>query len=380
MRIAVLCSDPRVPLGGMRGPSVRLRGLARAWQRSGHSVHAIVAARGDDADVRALEADGVEIRDLRVNAPAREVDWHFARCEAELVFERLAPGITQGAIAAKGSGLAHLYDVVATPECDGASNEGAELARSVREGLEASCGAVAVNDQLASWVRTLAPGRFPVRVVEHGAGPDFFESPDPDTVARVRARLGVPARGFVVGFLGSLHAGLELEPWVEAVSLLPAALRTRLLVMGDGPRRNDLLAAAVRAGVPSVFAGWVRHDEVPAHLALCDAVVIPCTTAAGCLSRQALTETMAAGRPIVANRDGENERLLFHEHSGLLVDGANRDAIAGALEQLACDRPFATRLGTAARRTAKQRFTWDHAAETVAEFGLSALHAPEASS
>jgi glycosyltransferase involved in cell wall biosynthesis len=75
---------------------------------------------------------------------------------------------------------------------------------------------------------------------------------------------------------------------------------------------------------------------------------------------QSLLEAMALGKPVIASNAGGNPELVTHETDGLLVPPLNPRAWAGAIERLLSDPSAAARLGTAARRTARERFSLEH--------------------
>lgn len=359
MRVSLLSADPAVPLGGPRGASVRLRGLALGLRREGHEVDAIAVSRGDARDLAPLEAAGVGIRDLKHPATAREIDWHYARCRPDLVVERLSALSAIGATTAAACGTAHIYDAGLPAET--------ERPGALQEGLFASLGAIAANEDIADWLRPLAADGFPVRVVPNGAAASCFEEPDAARVEKLRVALRLETSPFVVGYLGPLRPGDGVEWMLEAVARV-ANPRPHLLLVGDGPARNDLIRAAFEKELPAAFASWVPHDDIPSYLALCNAVVVP---GGGRSPRSApigLVEAMAAARPVVAARLPGTERILFDGHSGILVAPGDVPAMAAALERFARDHAAAARFGAAARRAVSQRYTWDEGADLLVEF------------
>ena len=92
MRIALLCSDLGIPLGGVKGASVHLRAVASSLLRMGHQVSAVVATAGPETGYAALAERGLEVRVLRQPRTVREIDWHLsqvARSEERRVGERV---------------------------------------------------------------------------------------------------------------------------------------------------------------------------------------------------------------------------------------------------------------------------------------------------
>jgi phosphatidyl-myo-inositol dimannoside synthase len=94
----------------------------------------------------------------------------------------------------------------------------------------------------------------------------------------VRRDLGIDRTAPVVVCLGRLvrRKGQDtlVSVWPEVLAQLPQA---RLLIVGDGPDRCRLRSMAHTLGVEDsvVFAGAVRHEEVPAHLDAGDVFAMP---------------------------------------------------------------------------------------------------------
>ena len=77
------------------------------------------------------------------------------------------------------------------------------------------------------------------------------------------------------------------------------------------------------------------------------------------LSRTSV-EAMAAGKPVVATRVGENPHIIEDGVDGLLVDPKDVDGMVAALERLIRDEPLRRRLRDAARRKVAERFSVAH--------------------
>ena len=70
---------------------------------------------------------------------------------------------------------------------------------------------------------------------------------------------------------------------------------------------------------------------------------------------------MAHGRPVVASAVGGLLDAIEDGTDGLLVPPGNPDALRAALETLLSDAALRRRLGEAARRTARERLSWERA-------------------
>jgi glycosyltransferase involved in cell wall biosynthesis len=82
---------------------------------------------------------------------------------------------------------------------------------------------------------------------------------------------------------------------------------------------------------------------------------------------------MAAGKPIVATRVGENPEIIEDGVDGLLVPPKDIDAMVAAIERLMDDVALRLRLGRAARSKVERRFTVEHMTRAYEQVYLDVL-------
>jgi glycosyltransferase involved in cell wall biosynthesis len=150
-----------------------------------------------------------------------------------------------------------------------------------------------------------------------------------------------------------LYAG-RLSPEKGVLELFEAARGMKLVVAGDGP---------LRARVPGAL-GFVAPDEL-ARLYGRAAVV-------ACPSRRegfgmACLEAMAHGVPVVASGVGGLLDLVVDGETGLVVPPRDVPALRTALERLLGDPELRRRLGEAAKRRARERFSWQASTDALLE-------------
>lgn len=144
-----------------------------------------------------------------------------------------------------------------------------------------------------------------------------------------------------------------------AIEALPTLTRRHpgltLSIAGDGPERERLESMARSAGPDSiVFEGWIDPDRVCSRMAEATVVVLP--------SHQeglpvVAIEAAWSGRPVVAADVSGMAEVVLHGETGLLVPAGDKDALAGAIDEIVSDRELARRMGVAARRHATERFS-----------------------
>ncbi|NLV74938.1 MAG: glycosyltransferase family 4 protein [Chloroflexi bacterium] len=122
---------------------------------------------------------------------------------------------------------------------------------------------------------------------------------------------------------------------------------TRLLLVGDGPIRQDLerYIGARKLSHQVVMTGMVPMRDIRNYLAAGDAYVCASLTETQGL---ALLEAMAMGLPVVATQAPGNSDSVTHEVDGLLTE-PNTDSLASGMLTLLQDADLRIRLGQAAR-------------------------------
>ena len=384
MRILLLNTDPDPPADARRTRSARMRGVAAGLLRAGHLVDGALAARADHAEFAPLQSRGLTLHALPRRAGRDVCDRLMGACRPDLVIEHLAPLAPHAAEAAAHLGVLHLYEIEArlqAPAISGRARDGAEeMETCLRRGFCASRGAVVPSPEVAEWVRLHAPREFELQQLPSWSGAD---SPEPPSAAHrewARALIGARTGEFLVGFCGSFKPWNDLETLVAAMSRLRPAVPSRLVLSGDGPARNALLALTHRHKVMTVFSGAVARDEARALMAACDVLAIPYARSGTDFSPLKLVEALNTGRPIVATECGSTRRVLVEGTTGILVPAADAVAMAEAFERLATQPALRERLSAAARGRAVEHYSWDVAAERLLAFaarhpgGLGGAH------
>lgn len=134
-------------------------------------------------------------------------------------------------------------------------------------------------------------------------------------------------------------------------------------IIGEGPLQADLQRRIAEAGLGErvELLGPRPHDEVRRALADASIFILPSIVMAdGTMEGVpvSLMEAMALGVPVVATRTGAIPELVG-DHTGLLVEPADAEALAGAIACLADDAALARRLSVGARRYLADEFDLD---------------------
>jgi len=153
-------------------------------------------------------------------------------------------------------------------------------------------------------------------------------------------------RRYDVVFVGRLSPEKDLATLVAAAARLQP--RPRLCLVGDGPERAAVEAAAAAAGVPADLPGLVEQRALPEVLASARCFVLPSRTEG---HPKALIEALAAGLPCIASDIGAH-RELAGAGAVLTFPAGDAAALAARLQQVLADDRLARGLASAGRALA----------------------------
>ena len=168
-----------------------------------------------------------------------------------------------------------------------------------------------------------------------------------DTEA-LRKRLGIGDDDRVVLSVGRLSrekAHIDLLEGFKRLREMKPAISCTLIIVGDGPERSKLEAAAATLNCKAhvIFAGQV--SDVQPLYAIADVFALPSHTEG---SPNVLLEAMAANLPIVATAVGGVPEMVENNQSALLVRPNDPPAIAASIAKLLADKDLAQQLATTA--------------------------------
>ena len=176
----------------------------------------------------------------------------------------------------------------------------------------------------------------------------YRQAPDPKRQEELRKKLGIPKGKRVLLYLGRMAKEKGLE---ELMEYLAQAGRKDavLLLVGDGPDREEALACAREKKLPVIFAGMVPHGEVPDYYRLGDIFVTASTS-----ETQGLTyfEALAAGLPVLCRKDPCLEGVIEDGVNGWQYEG--KEEFCRRLEEFCADKALRKQMAQAAEETAER--------------------------
>lgn len=162
----------------------------------------------------------------------------------------------------------------------------------------------------------------------------------------VRRELGLADDDLVVATVARLHRvkGVDIlaEAWPAVVREVPSA---RLLLVGDGDLRDEVVAALEAGGVRSTVTLTGHREDVARLLHAADVLALPSRSEGMPL---AALEALASGLPVVAHAVGGIPEVVLDDDNGILVS-ARPDSLAEGLVQILTDDPYRERLARRAR-------------------------------
>src|SRR5262249_44692169 len=286
MRIAYVSADPGVPVFGQKGCSIHVQEVLRALAQRGIGLDLFTTSGEGE---RPAELENVCLHSLGTppkGEPAireqaliavnyqlqNQLEQHGP---FDLVYERYSLWSFAAMEFARERGMPGLLEVNA-PLINEQAQYRVLVDRATAEYVanrvfNAASVLLPVSDEVGAYVGGFVGARGKVHVIANGVNPNRFSG-------KTEPALPTPEGVFTVGFLGTLKAWHGLPVLIEAFDLLHARFPDpRLLIVGDGPERQRLVADVESRGLSSVvlFAGAVAWDTVPAWLASMDVAVAP---------------------------------------------------------------------------------------------------------
>jgi glycosyltransferase involved in cell wall biosynthesis len=157
-----------------------------------------------------------------------------------------------------------------------------------------------------------------------------------------------------VGRLSQEKAHIDLVHAFKDLRDVHPEINAKLVILGDGPERGRLAAAASSLGINDsvVFVGEVR--DVTPYYAAADVLANPSHSEG---SPYVLLEAMAAGLPIVATAVGGVPEMVTDNESALLVPARDPRAMSAAIARTLTDASLARRLSAKASALVSSRFS-----------------------
>ena len=209
----------------------------------------------------------------------------------------------------------------------------------------------ATTEEFCAYIRGRGIAGERIRHVPNGTRTDVF-TPDDPGAAQFRAAERLEGK-FVVMYAG-LHGIAQGLPFVlDAAAALAADPQIVFVMLGEGPRKEQLVEAATARGLTNVR--FLRERPVAAcasAIAAADVMLVPLAPnpVFEMFVPSKLFDAMAAGRPVILSVPGEAQAILERSGGGCYVPPGDAAALAAAIRDLKADPERRRRMGANARR------------------------------
>ena len=217
-----------------------------------------------------------------------------------------------------------------------------------RMALKRFHGLAAVSDSVAQRLLASGVSASKIRTIANGIDVQTFERARP-----------LPVLNFdgskVVGMVARLDLKKGFEYLLRAARELCGTFPgLKVVIVGEGPDRNEIEDMIQRFGLQSnvILAG--QHSNMPAIYAAMDVFVLPSLNEGLPMT---ILEAMAASKPVIATRVGAIPKVIQDEQTGLLVDPADSDGLRNALARLLADSDLCSRLGSVGHDWVSRNYT-----------------------
>jgi len=178
-----------------------------------------------------------------------------------------------------------------------------------------------------------------------------------------RKLLGIPRGHRVLGAIGRLVPQKGLDILLPAFSAVSRSFgETSCVVIGEGPLKEEMERRAEGLGLSGKVFFVGPQLDIQAWLAEIDIVVTASRYEGLSL---ALSEAMAAGKPVIATDVGGNAQLVVDGETGFIVPPEDADALSSAITRLLGAPAMIASMGERGRQRARDGFTEDLMAKKV---------------
>ncbi len=165
---------------------------------------------------------------------------------------------------------------------------------------------------------------------------------------------GLDPEAITLSYVGRLAEEKSIPELIRAFINLAAKHKIQLLLVGDGPSKNNLEKQLEQSGLTYAFAGLKKGEELASLYASSDIFCFPSQTET---FGQVVQEAMASGLAVVGYDSQGVRDLIEHNKTGLLA-GAEL-SFEAAIEELLNNPSKRLALAQEARQTAESR-SWSN--------------------
>jgi glycosyltransferase involved in cell wall biosynthesis len=167
-------------------------------------------------------------------------------------------------------------------------------------------------------------------------------------------------REFTFIYVGTLDYHKRMHILIEAFRQINLKFpNTRLIVIGDGPTKDELIESAKAMGIAHSidFHGWIAHDKIPQYLLKSDIAVHH--FAEEYMSPLKLFEYMAMGIPVIAPSTPSVKEIITDGVHAILTNGESDD-IKQKMLKLINDKDLRLKIAEYGSKLVHDKYSWHH--------------------
>jgi glycosyltransferase involved in cell wall biosynthesis len=351
-------NKPRILLAGdyprgfcRGGVQAVMRATARALAVMGDLEVHVASPSPEHAQSQVRDDGGVQVHEVRVaRAPASVRALTIDAAAVRQVIRAVEPHLVHAhsqeghALAAVRCGRPAVVSVHGLLQAQNHILRGRHLWRKLRAGLWTR----AERGVLRQARDVIVMSHYVAEAVERESDANLHWAPNPigDEWCALRDD---PAPGRVL-FVGLITPRKDLETLVRAVLHMPGRTEVRIAgAVHDQKYFQDLLRLSKELSVDArvSFTGRLSDDALRREYRRAMVVVLPSLEESAPI---AITQAMAAGKPVVATRVGGIPDLISDEQNGLLVPARNPEALGAAVGRILRNRGLRERLARDGRQ------------------------------
>jgi len=362
------------------GQAVHIEEMIAALRAQGHEVRVVAPAVSDAGQMgekvgwvhrlrSALPRALYELLELTYSLVAyRRLAQAAKAFRPDVIYERYNLYLLAGVLLKRRMGIPLLLEVNAPLVFERSRHSGGLalpwLARWA-EGLawRSADTVLPVTQVLAGHVKEYGVPDARIAVIPNGINRAHFAvSPAPTFAKAQRGLAGKLVLGFT-GFVRDWHGVDRVIRWMATAA---APGNVHLVIVGDGPVRQDLESLARQLGLSErvTFTGVIHRDQVPDWVAAFDIALQPAVVPYA--SPLKLMEYLVLGKAIIAPRTPNLLEVLRDGENALMFDAAAPAGFEQALSRLCTDEALREKLGAGACATIEQLdLTWNGNARRV---------------
>ena len=213
-------------------------------------------------------------------------------------------------------------------------------------------------------------------LIPNGANVDQFQF-QPESRQQIRRELGLEGKCVAV-YAGIFGIAQQLETVVVAAALVKEDPSLHFILIGDGPRKAELVAQAAELGLDNLTVlPEMPPERIPAYLSAADLALVPLRKLelfSGVLPSK-LFDAWACQRPVLLSVEGEARTILEQVVGGLFVTPEDPQALVQAMRSLQADPAARASMGAAGRAYTVAHHSRQALAEKLAD-RLEAMFGP----